>query len=614
MSLQQSIVGENVKTNNNALTVLIALLVAASLILSSCVSQPTPEPTSIPTATPVPLPVLTLQPGDFYFSIDGQQGFIFSRNVAGYQQTHYETLLEWTAAGGSRIARISLDSMGMGYTSSGEVDEVWVRQWERIFDYAEANGIYILPVFSSWYDWNARAGYSTWASNPLNAANGGPVQNPIELFEAGSPTQVLWLAWVETLVQRWQGQENIAAWEIFSEVNLASNPTEAAGVDFVNRAAALIRVADPSERPVTASIADTGTWPNFYRDASIEFINIHPYPPSAQLDRTIVSEVRQSLARYHRPVFIGESGLSAETPDSSAGGATIEENAPLGIRHAIWAGIVSGAMNGRALWWEDGVGIYFSSLGIPWMQQYSTAELPAVNFVRGIDFSGFGPLTSTSSSSIWGAAVGSEKMVLGWYRDATCEPPDWNMQPIISGQTVTITVPGTSADWQVNFYDTKTGTTIIGSASVTRQGSTITVSLPDFQDDIAFKMTAQAGTSAATPAVPGNTDAIAGRWNGTISNQAGSFSTPVELSIQAGCQPGRVCGTFSAPQLPCSGELFLKEITAENFVFIEQNATGTASCTSGGYEYLQLLADGTFSYRYSSQSSGVTSNGILHRP
>ncbi len=488
------------KNKRSAFTTLFALIVAASFVLASCTPTPTvastlpPTPTAAstlpptPTAPPIPLPTQTLKPGQFYFSLDGQPTFLFSRNIAGYQQTHYETFLEWTAVGGSRIVRIQLDSLGMGYSSSGEVDEAWARQWERIFDRAAAQGIYILPFFSSWYDWNSGAGYSTWNSNPLNAANGGPVQDPVELFQAGSPTQILWLAWMETLVRRWQGRENIAAWEIFSEVNLASNPTESAGVDFVNTAAARIRAADLSGRPVTASIADTGTWPNFYRDAAIDFINIHPYPTSAQLDRTIVEGVRQYLTKYDRPVLIGESGLSAATPDSNAGGATIAENAPLGIRHAIWAGIVSGAMNGRALWWEDGVGIYFSSLGIPWMEQYKIAELPAVNFVQGVDFSGFRPLTSTSSSAVWGAAVGNESMVLGWFRDAACEPPDWPVQPISAGQTVTITVPGTDADWQVDFYDTQTGTTILSSASATRQGNTVTLILPAFQDDLAFKL------------------------------------------------------------------------------------------------------------------------------
>ena len=84
-----------------------------------------------------------------------------------------------------------------------------------------------------------------------------------------------------------------------------------------------------------------------------------------------------------------------------------------------------------------------------------------------------------------------------------------------------------------------------------------------------------------TPEVVGNTNAIAGTWSGTISNNAGTFSTPIELSIQPDCETGNICGTFTAPQLPCSGDLFLNEITAAHFIFIEQNASGAASCTIG---------------------------------
>ena len=54
--------------------------------------------------------------------------------------------------------------------------------------------------------------------------------------------------------------------------------------------------------------------------------------------------------------------------------------------------------------------------------------------------------------------------------------------------TVTITVPGAVSGWRVDFYDTKTGTTILSSTSVTRKGDAITVPLPDFHDDIAFKL------------------------------------------------------------------------------------------------------------------------------
>lgn len=484
---------------------LLGMIVVADLILASCSPKPTAAPTLIqpfasaipptdtitatstmapsPTATPIPFPALTLKPGDFYFSVDGRTSFIFSRNVAGYQQSQYDTFLNWTKAGGSRFVRIQLDSWGMGYTSTGSVDPNWAAQWDRIFDIAQADGIYILPVFSGWFDWNSGTGYSTWKSNPLNQANGGPVKSPAELFQKGSATQAIWLAWMQALVQRWQGRKNILGWEIFSEVNLASGTTESSGIDFVNSAATLIRATD-STRPVTASLADVGNWPDFYKKANIDFINTHPYPPSAQLDRNIISVVRKAIATYNRPVLIGESGLNADTPDN------YPPKAEIGVRHAIWAAVVSGAMNGRALYWEDSFGIYFPNLGMPWMQKYETEELPAAIFVNGVDFSGFKPLMSTSSSGVWGAAVGNEKMVLGWYRDTISEPPDWPLEPIVSKQMVSLTVPGSASSWKVDFYNTKDGTTILSSVTITRKGDTITILLPDFQDDIAFKASA----------------------------------------------------------------------------------------------------------------------------
>ena len=614
-----------------AIWVLSLIILITDLVLSSCSLKPPTTPsagaTTIPpaepsistaaqvaTATEVPIPSLTLKPGDFYFSVDGQTSLLFSRNIGGYQQVHYDTFLDWSKAGGSRVARIQLDSLGMGTTKTGEVDPGWAVQWDQVFDKAQADGIYILPVFSGWFDWNAGSGYSAWKSNPLNQANGGPDSTPGELFLKGSATQNMWMQWMQTLVKRWQGRKNILAWEIYSEVNLSTGVTEPAGIDFVNSAAALIRAADPT-RPVTASLADTGTWPNFYQKTNIDFINIHPYPPSAQLDRQLISGVRDYLSTYKRPVLIGESGLNAATPDSADGKITIAENARLGIQHAIWAAVVSGAMNGRALYWEDSFGIYFPSLGIPWMQKYATDELPAVNFVNGVDFSGFQPLRSASTSAVWGAAVGNEKMVLGWYRDATSEPPDWPLQANISKQSVTITVPGTAVPWQVDFFDTKTGTKKLSSTSASRAGNTISVPLPDFQDDIAFKMTAQAGTASAPAPASLSTDAIAGTWSGTIANPGGTFSTAVKLSIQAGCQPGKICGSFSAPQLPCNGNLFLQTINGETFLFQEQNASGAATCKSGGYEQLQLLGDGTLSYAYlSAPGSNASSTGILKNP
>jgi hypothetical protein len=151
-------------------------------------------------------------------------------------------------------------------------------------------------------------------------------------------------------------------------------------------------------------------------------------------------------------------------------------------------------MNGRALWDQDSYAIYWNGVSdsdkLKFIQDYSQAEVPAVNFVKGVDFADFLPLTVNfpTGTKVWGAAVGNEKMVIGWCRDAASEPPNWNLLPVVSKQTVTITVPGTAATWKIEFYNTKTGTDIVSSATVTRNGNKVTIPLPDFSDDIAFKM------------------------------------------------------------------------------------------------------------------------------
>jgi Glycosyl hydrolase catalytic core len=502
----------------NKLAIFIILISTLSLLLSACGPAPTPSPTLTPpptnspvpptptlppTATAVSLSELTLKQGDFYFSVDGKPSFILSRNITGKTKDDFDTLLEWAHQGGTKVIRVHLTHGWWGdpwINKDWSVDEKWVQDWDSFFDQAQADGIFIIPVFGVWADWNNGKpdwGSPFWQYNPLNTANGGLVSSPDELFQPDSTAQQHWMTWVKTLVEHWQGRKNIAAWEIFSEINIASGGPvstdpkgemdEATGVDFTNKAMAIIHAADPQHRPVTLSLAGVYSpndqWSQYYNLDSLDFIEIHPY--SDTLDRELVKEVQQYRNQYQKPVIIGESGLWS---------MATKANASIGIKHAIWAGLVSGSMNGRALWGNDGYSIYSTddhALAFQFMQTYATTELPAAHFVSGIDFSGFKPLEVTTSSDIWGAAVGNENSILGWFRDESSEPPDWNLQPTISKQSVTITIPGSASNWKVDFYDTKDGITILSSNSANATGNTITVSLPDFHDDIAFKAYAQ---------------------------------------------------------------------------------------------------------------------------
>ncbi len=446
----------------------------------------------------VPLPVLRLVPGERYFRLDGRETPLFMRNLTAYWQTEFEALLRTARSGGSRLIRVALalgfhDSNVMG--PGGRVDEEMARQWEQILDRANARGLYVIVTFDGWCNWNDGTpdyACSQWARNPLNAAVGGTASRPGELFVDGSATQRLWLGWVRSLVRRWQSRTNIAAWEVFSEVNITSGVTEATGVAFVDRAAAVVRAADPLHRAVTASLAGTigwppFDWPTFFADPALDFNDVHPYPRAA-LDRTVIGDVRALLGDYGKPVLIGESGLDASVPD----GTTLDTRprASVGIDHAIWAGLVSGAMDARALWWQDSVAQYPGMPGIAWVRSYDRAELAASRFASSVDFTGFRPLDATIPATIVGAALGTEKAAIAWFRDARSEPPDWPAGGPIGGTSVVIAIPGSAGRWRIDAYDTSTGTTLIASTTALRTGGTVTVDLPAFTGSVAVKLAA----------------------------------------------------------------------------------------------------------------------------
>ena len=442
----------------------------------------------------VPLAPLTLERGDGRFSLGGRERLLFARNLTAYWQTDFNEVLALARAGGSRLVRVQLE-LGFGdhnvMTSTGAVDETWARKWEQVLDQANSEGLYVIVMLAGWCDWNDGdpdlVGHR-WDRNPLNVANGGSAKSPEELFQAGSRTQKLWLAWARSLVSRWANRTNIAAWELFSEVNLASRVTEQSGVAFVDAAAAAIRSADPLHRPITASIATFPDWPSLLGDPNLDFNQVHPYPPSGMLDTALLADVRAKLA-FGKPVLIGESGLSAAPPD----GSTLETapRAAIGVRHAIWAGLVSGAMDARALWWQDSVGMYFPNLGMDWVRGWAHAEVPATRFAAGVaDWTGYVPLDATSSATIVGAVVGNATSAIGWYRDAACEPPDWPVAGPIHGAEVAVTAPGSAARWKIDVNDTASGTRSLASMTIERQDGRVRFVLPDFSDDVAFRMTA----------------------------------------------------------------------------------------------------------------------------
>ena len=427
-------------------------------------------------------PRFELRHGETYFRVDGRPAFVLGRNPAGMNPHAYDDHFRHAAEAGERFMRIHFTYIPPG-EKAGEIDAAMLKSWDAILDDAENRGLAVLPVLGVWADWNdgsKKEGWHRWDSNPFNAARGGPAIKPDELFD-DTPCRALWLKRLETFVRHWSHRRAIVGWEIFSELDLVTGATEKRAVRFAECAAAVIRAVDPMKRPITASQAGIGEWPILLKSGALDFIEIHPYADGAyggRLDDLILTTVSERLTKYGKPVFLGECGLNSGPP---RGTLEVAARAEVGIRHAIWAAVVSGAMNGRALWWQDGYDLFEK---VDLCSRYQRAAAPAAAFVRGVDCTGFAPVPCVHSDGLKGAVLGNAQTRLGWFRDARCEPPDWPKRPL-SGQTVTVDAIGNS--WHVEFFDPDTGTSV-SEGRLTVRDQRLRIALPEFQDSIALRL------------------------------------------------------------------------------------------------------------------------------
>jgi len=427
------------------------------------------------------------KPGAFYLRLSANPPQpLLGRNVTGMKLGDFQNDFSAMAAAGETLARIHLMHGRKSGSPAGEIDEDWIDFWSQVFDAAEGRGICVLPVFDDWANWSDGGKgepWPEWAANPYNRALGGFVASPSELLADG-PCQERWLHWLAQCVQRWRDRRNIAAWEAFSEVDLVSGAdAKSAGV-FTERATLAIRSADPRRHPVTISLSGALDWPEVFGAPSIDFVQVHPYADAPRfagnLDELVLSTVHDRLRRYGKPVFLGESGLDSRPP-TTHGTPTGRPESLTGLRFAVWAGALSGALSARMFWWEDGYARYS---GLDLSPAYQDVSAPLVQFMDGIDFSGFQPLEVKTSSDLFGAALRNDRMVLGWFRDARCRAPDWPMRDL-DGQSVT--VPAADGHRRVHFINWRSGLEIF-SRNLDAADGAIVISLPQFEGAIVFRV------------------------------------------------------------------------------------------------------------------------------
>ena len=432
-------------------------------------------------------PALELRKGEKYFRLEGVQRLVLGRNPAAVSPEAFAEHVKNAAAAGEMFLRIHFCSMPPDEKPGG-VQPDMLKFWDAALDAAEKYHLAVMPVLGVWADWNDGSKgerWHAWEKNPFNAVRGGPARSPAELCEPGT-CRALWLKRLAILVQHWEGRRCIVAWEVFSELDLLTGASEAKGASFTEAAAEVIRGADRSRRPVTCSLAGINEWPRLFKSDAVELVQVHPYGDAGQadLDELILRTVRQRLASYGKPVLIGECGLDWRPP---RGTLDVSERAQIGIRHAIWAAVVSGAMNGRMLWWQDG---YDQFEKADLCRHYQKIAVSAALFVEHVDYTGLVPVECAMSAGIRGAMLGSAteapgegKTILGWFRAARCAAPQWPVNPT-NGQWVLM--PARDGSWVVEAVDPESGKVVERKGAVASAGK-LRVDLAEFRGSVGIR-------------------------------------------------------------------------------------------------------------------------------
>ena len=168
-------------------------------------------------AAPVP-PAgrVEIRPGARYVTLGGETRFWLGGTPTAKDREGFRQDFKAAAAAGERLVRIHLHhGLERPALPAMAPDEAWCREWDRIFEDAEARGLYVLPVLSGWAQWNdgsTGSRWHAWDRNPYNQANGGPAAKPSDLY-ADTPCQRLYLDWLGRTVDRFRAHANIFAWE-----------------------------------------------------------------------------------------------------------------------------------------------------------------------------------------------------------------------------------------------------------------------------------------------------------------------------------------------------------------------------------------------------------------
>lgn len=445
-------------------------------------------------------------PGDHrYLAFDDGTAFVpIGENLAwadARRTRAYEDWIPKLAASGASYVRLWMPSWDMGLVYppatledwSARLDRAW--QLDRVIELAREHGLYVMLSVQNHGPF-ALGGFfgSGWDANPFNAANGGPLGAPRELF-SDERAREIFRRYLRYVVARWGHSPHVLAWELWNEVDLTDQPEPIDPVvDWHREMAGVLRDLDPNRHLITTSTSDEnmtffawlGTLPiETYELAyapvwelpEIDFVQLHSYQVSgwtirAPVARTLTSLISR-MAAFGKPVLLAEAGIDFRGPAETLA----EDPGGEGFHDLVWAGLFAGGLGSGMSWWWDEV--------VDPQDWYFHFE-PLAALVSGVDFPGEGFRRSVepveNAADVDAYVLSGTSTVLAWLKNAAHQyyAPDPSE---VAGARLALPLPSGEA-LSGHWIDPWTGAIL---APVSVRGSS-TLEVPAFRRDVALRL------------------------------------------------------------------------------------------------------------------------------
>ena len=408
----------------------------------------------------------------------------------------YERWFDAMQANGANTARIWMSSWAFGLEWADSGLGNYGKRLNRaelldnVLEMAEQRGIYLIVVLINHGAFSLTTN-SEWASNPYNAALGGPCATPRD-FATNPQAKMFFKQRLRYIAARWAYSPNILAWEWWNEVDFTPMDTSVL-LPWLREMTLALHEHDPNKHLITLSYANDGD-PTVWAMPEIDVLQRHEYnigEPKWFKPIKNLNALQRIPAQVQKPLMFGEFGFSpngeADTPAGREG---------IHLHNGLWASVFNGFASTALYWWWD-------SLVAPanlWPHYKGFAQ-----FMRGQDIARMAPLP-VQSSSLFAVALGLKKKdgALVWLRNTAYSQPSAHtrfLMTLSSGEKysfelksvhdVVITLAGlVDGVYRVQSYDTITGEPM-GESLAQSSNAQLNLTWPSLRSDVAIQITRQ---------------------------------------------------------------------------------------------------------------------------